>query len=59
MYIFRDSVLAVELLYLQLVEGEAAVIKYFSIVFFPSKILPCFSSFSFTKTQLTGSTVQA
>ena len=59
MYIFQDSVLVVELFYLQFVEGEAAVIKYFSIIFFPPKVLPCFSSFSFTKIEFTGSTVQA
>lgn len=60
MHIFRESVfLVADLFFLQFVESEAAVIKDFSIIFFPPKILPCFSPVSFTKIELAGSAVQA
>lgn len=60
MHISRDSVFMVaDLFSLQFIESEAAMIKDFSIIFFPPRILPCFPSFSFSKIELTGSTVQA
>jgi len=54
MHISRDSVFMVaDLFSLQFIESEAAMIKDFSIIFFPPRILPCFPSFSFSKIELT------